>query len=101
MNQSKSVQDGQSLSYLSTTNKKAVLLNHYRFGHPSFSVLKTMFPSLFERIDVKHFHCDVCEYAKHKRASFPINNKKCSMPFYLIHTDIWGPSTISSTTGSR
>ena len=77
VNQSKSVQDGQSLSYLSTTNKKAVLLNHYRFGHPSFNVLKTMFPGLFEGIDVKHFHCDVCEYAKHKRASFPVNNKQC------------------------
>jgi hypothetical protein len=42
----------------------------------------------------------VCELAKHKRASFPISNKRSSILFYLIHNDIWGP-TIPNVSGAR
>lgn len=30
-----------------------------------------MFPSLFQGLDIGVFHCDDCEFAKHKCASFP------------------------------
>ena len=65
-----------------------------RLGHPPFSLLKTMFPSLFKNVNVIDFHCDTCELAKHHRVSFPLSNSRSSKPFSLIHTDIWGPSKI-------
>ena len=37
--------------------------------------------------------------AKHTRVSFPISNKRSFHPFHLIHSDIWGPSTIPNVFG--
>ena len=39
--------------------------------------------------------------AKHTRVSFPISNKRSSHHFHLIHSDIWGPSTIPNVSGTR
>ena len=69
-------------------------------GFSSFS-LSQQFPSLFKGLDIEHFHCEVCELAKHKRVSFPVSNKRSSIPFYLIHSDIWGPSPIPNITGAK
>ena len=65
------------LSFLSksfSSNKEQIWLYHFRLGHPSFNVLKVMFPLLFKNIDVDTFHCDVCEFAKHC-VSFPLSKK--------------------------
>ena len=56
------------VSLLSSSNKDAIWLHHYRLGHPSFRVLKIMFPQLFIGSDISEFHCDVCELAKHTRS---------------------------------
>ena len=90
-----------SVSFLSHSNKDIIWLHHLRLGHPSFRVLKVMFPSLFKGLDIADFHCDICEFAKHTRVSFPISNKRSSHPFHLIHSDIWGPSTVPNVTGAR
>ena len=60
-----------------------------------------MFPTLFKGLDIQPFHYDICEYAKHIHVSFPISNKRSSSPFFLIHSNIWGPSTIPNISGSR
>ena len=80
---------------------KEIWLRHFRLGHPSFSTLKNMFPTLFQGINLENFHCDDCELAKHKRVSFPNNNKRMSTPFSLIHSDVWGPSNIPNISGAR
>ncbi|KAH0686950.1 hypothetical protein KY284_017503 [Solanum tuberosum] len=93
-----------SSSFLSESimsNKEKVWLYHRRLGHPSFYVIKRMFPSLFKDLIVESFHCDDCEIAKHKRTSFPISHKRCQTPFSLIHSDIWGPSPIPNISGAR
>ena len=36
----------------------------------------------------------MCELAKHKRVTFPVSNKMSTFPFYLVHTDVWGPSDV-------
>ena len=82
-------------------NKSQIWLHHFRLGHPSFSVLKTMFPILFKGMDDKSFHCEVCQFAKHHRVSFPWSDNKSLHPFSLIHTDVWGPSKIPNITGAR
>ncbi|KAJ9690830.1 hypothetical protein PVL29_013135 [Vitis rotundifolia] len=60
-----------------------------------------MFPHLFQGLDVFEFHCETCELAKHTCVSFPISNKRSSHPFHLIHSDIWGPSTVPNVFGVR
>ena len=37
--------------------------------------------------------------AKHTRVSFPISNKSSHL-FHLIHSNIWGPSTIPNVSGA-
>ncbi|KAL2336894.1 hypothetical protein Fmac_011340 [Flemingia macrophylla] len=83
------------------TNREKIMLYHCRLGHPSFGVIKIMFPSLFTKLDVESLHCEVCELAKHKRVSFPISNKISNFPFYLVHTDVWGPSNVPNVSGAR
>ena len=65
-----------------------------------FKVLKVIFPYLFQGSDISKFHCETCELAKHIRVSFPISNKS-SHHFHLIHSDIWGPSTIPNVSRAR
>lgn len=55
----------------------------------------------FKEIDVENFHCEICEFAKHHYASFPISNKNASIHFSLIHSDIWGPSIVSNILEAR
>jgi len=77
---------------LSLVDKNSTIwLHHYRLGHPSFDVLRYMYPQLFQKLENKKFYCETCEFAKHKRTSFPNKSEKCDTPFYLIHSDIWGP----------
>ena len=60
-----------------------------------------MFPHLFQGLDIFEFHCETCELEKHTRVSFSISNKRTSYPFHLIHSDIWGPSTIPNVSRAR
>lgn len=83
------------------TNKEKVFLYHCRLGHPSFRVIKQLFPSLFKNLDVESLCCELCELAKHKRVSFPVSNNISTSPFYLIHADVWGPSNVANISGSR
>ena len=69
-----------------------------RLGHPSFSYLKLLFPSLFKNKDISQFKYENCEYAKQHRASFPVQIYEKSCPFILIHSDIQGPSRVKTNT---
>lgn len=89
--------DSIPLSYLSeehANNKTQVWLSHFRLGHLSFSSLKRMFPTMFGKLDIQSFHCYVCEFTKHHHVSFPSRTNKCSIPFSLIHIDVWGLTRI-------
>ena len=81
--------------------KEKIWLHHHRFGHPSFRTLQVLFPSLFRKLDVVSFHCEVCELANYRRSTLSINNKRSLEPFHLIHSNIWGPSPIPNISGAR
>ncbi|KAG7536508.1 GAG-pre-integrase domain [Arabidopsis suecica] len=73
---------------------------HQRLGHPSTDKLKLMsgtlsFPSSSLSTDV----CHVCPVAKQKRLKFESNNHMSSLPFDLVHLDVWGPFAIESVEG--
>ena len=66
-----------------------------------FSSLKRMFPTIFGKLDIQSFHCYVCEFTKHHHVSFPSRTNKCSIPFSLIHIDVWGLTRIWSIYGAK
>lgn len=45
---------------------------HQRLGHSTFGVMEKMLPNLVKRCNWADFVCDIYEYAKHKRASYPV-----------------------------
>lgn len=82
-------------------NREKVLLYHCRMGHPSFRVIKQLFPILFKILNVEILHYEVCELTKHKHVPFSFSNKMSTFPFYLVHTDVLGPSNIPNISGAR
>ena len=58
------------------------------WGMLLFGYLKKLFPSLFAKVDVSSFHCDVCELAKSHRASFLEILNKFPIPFMIIHSNV-------------
>jgi transposase InsO family protein len=80
---------------------KQIVLWHRRLGHPSFNYLKHLLPDLFSDFDVSELKCDTCILAKSHRVSYPSSSNKNGTPFALIHSDVWGPSPISTLHGIR
>src|SRR5262249_21172300 len=81
--------------------RENVWLWHRRLGHLSFGYLKKLQPSLFLNLHISEFQCDICELAKnHRVPHFPSLNK-CSEPFMVIHSDIWGPAKVPSISKAR
>ncbi|CAL8167696.1 unnamed protein product [Prunus armeniaca] len=78
-----------------------IWLWHKRLGHASFGYLKKLFPSLFSNLDVSSFQCDTCELAKSHHVPFPLSSNKSLVPFFLIHSDVWGPAKIATPAGAR
>ncbi|KAL6324487.1 hypothetical protein AAG906_013299 [Vitis piasezkii] len=73
----------------SSTNKHS--LWHQRLGHPSESVFNKIHPSLPKGTDV----CDICHYSKSTRLPFNLSLSKSSEMFELVHSDVWGPFSLS------
>ena len=60
-----------------------------------------LFPSLFVKHDISDFKCGVCEMAKSHRTSFPPSLNKSSIPFMIIHSNVWGPSKATTLGGAH
>ncbi|CAL2265137.1 unnamed protein product [Prunus armeniaca] len=59
-------------------------------------------PGKAHAVRVLHdLHCEVCILAKSHRASFPPSMNKRPFPFDLLHSDVWGPSPIVTSSGLR
>ena len=79
----------------------AMWMWHHRLGHVSFGYLHKLFPSLFMKNNASQFKCDVCEMAKSHRSSFPPSLNKRSVPFMIVHSDVWGFSKIAFLGGAH
>ncbi|CAL2258010.1 unnamed protein product [Prunus armeniaca] len=82
-------------------NQNFIWLWHRRLGHASFGYLKKLFPSWFSKLSDFNFKCDVCELAKSHRVSFPLSMNKSTVPFTIVHSDVWGPAPISTPSSAR
>ncbi|KAK6796212.1 hypothetical protein RDI58_003913 [Solanum bulbocastanum] len=93
--------ESQGLYYLTSSNSFTTCsvtyppdLIHKRLGHSSLSKLQQMVPSL-SKLD-----CESCQLRKHTRATFSRGTEgRSESIFSLVHSDIWGPSRVSSTLG--
>ncbi|XP_052733587.1 uncharacterized protein LOC108339168 isoform X3 [Vigna angularis] len=65
-----------------------------QFGHPHLSKLKKMCPELS---GLQTLECESCQLGKHVRSVFPKKSQSmCNSSFSIIHSDVWGPSRVSS-----
>lgn len=77
------------------------MLQYFRLGHPKFSYLARLFPSLFQNNkDFSLLHCEFCELGNHTCVSFAPKPYTPSFSFSFIH-NIWGPSQIPNCTGKK
>ena len=72
---------------------------HRRLSHPNTQILSHVLNASFlghrERSSLS-LECDSCKLGKNKTLSFPLHASRASHCFDLIHSDVWGPSLISS-----
>lgn len=80
---------------------KKIWLWHRRLGHVSFGYLKLLFPELFSQFIESDFHCEICILAKSHHISYPLRLNKSSMPFMVVHSNVWGPSRVSTIRGYK
>ncbi|KAM2373706.1 hypothetical protein ACFXTH_042713 [Malus domestica] len=80
---------------------KTIWLWHRRLGHASFGYLKKLLPSLFHGIPDSNFQCNDCILAKSHRTSYHSSFNKRTIPFELVHSDVWGPSPVATNHGVR
>lgn len=80
---------------------KKIWLWHKRLGHASFGYLKLLFPDLCSQFAASDFHCETCVLAKSHRISYPLRLNKSSMPFMIVHSDVWGPSRVLTISGFK
>src|SRR4051812_18801056 len=74
-----------------------IMLQHRRLGHLPFENLKKLEPSLINKVDLNKLVCDVCEFSKHTRSNYKRIGLRSEKPFEIVHSDVWGPSSIPST----
>ena len=79
--------------------ERQIWLWHRRLGHPSFSYMKYLFLDLFPKLPDSGFKCDTCILVKSHRVSYSTSLNKSDIPFALIHSDVWGGSPITTSSG--
>ena len=76
------------------------LLWHHRLGHPSDKVLDVAFSSVdnvcISKSNKSFSHCKHCLSGKMHQFSFPISNFQALKPLELMHSDVWGPTPVTS-----
>jgi transposase InsO family protein len=63
--------------------------------------MEKLLPCLFSGLDSSNLTCETCIKAKNHRVSYPTSSNKRATPFDLIHSDVWGPSPVTSICGYK
>ena len=85
----------------SSSVRNEFFLWHNRLGHPSFNYLQKLLPELSKKLDDSQLVCENCILSKSHKNSYSSKSYKPSKPFYLFHSDVWGPSRIKTNNGKR
>ena len=75
---------------------------HSRLGHASSSRVQQLASrGLLGSVSKDNFDCTSCQLGKQPTLSFNNNESISNSNFELIHSDVWGPSPVTSIGGSR
>ena len=88
-------------SHYSFSTAASLKLWHLRLGHVSSSYLnKLVSDGQLGFVSKTELNCLECKLGKFCALPFPTSNSTSHAPFDLIHSDIWGPSRVSTMGGS-
>ena len=80
----------------------SLALWHARLGHASSSRVQQLASrGLLGSVSTENFDCVSCQLGKQPALPFNTSESISTDIFDLIHSDVWGPSSISSIRGSR
>ena len=80
----------------------SLALWHARLGHISSSRVQQLASrGLLGSVSTKNFDCVSCQLGKQLALPFNTSESISTNIFDLIHSDVWGPSSVSSIGGSR
>lgn len=76
---------------------------HRRLGHPSSRVLEEILKSCQIKVSPSDpfSFCEACQYEKSHLLPFNLSTSHAQEPLDLIHSDVWGPAPINSSSGFR
>uniref|UniRef100_A0ACD5U385 Uncharacterized protein n=1 Tax=Avena sativa TaxID=4498 RepID=A0ACD5U385_AVESA len=86
---------------VSTSPLEELLLQHRRLGHLSFAVLGRLYPNMYRKVSKVKLVCDACQFGKQTRSSYLSSDNRSNVPLQTIHSDVWGPSGVTSLNGYR
>ena len=78
-----------ALAVATSEMEAKVILQHCRLGHMSFDTMCKVFPDIMSKVDRSKLLCDACEFGKHTRASYISRGLRSTLPFALVHSDVW------------
>ncbi|CAD6270849.1 unnamed protein product [Miscanthus lutarioriparius] len=84
-----------ALAISTSEEETKVILQHCRLGHMSFDTMSRAFPDIMSKVDKKKLVCDACEFGKHMRASYISKGLRSTLPFILVHSDVWTSPVVS------
>ena len=80
----------------------SLALCHAGLGHASFSQVQQLVSrGLLGSVSTENFDCVSCQLGKQSALPFNTSESISIDIFDLIHSDVWGPSSVSSIGGSR
>jgi transposase InsO family protein len=84
-----------ALTVVTNDDEARLILQHCRLGHMSFDTMSKIFPEEMKKVDKEKLVCDACEFGKHTRTSYVSRGLRSTLPFVLIHSDVWTSPVVS------
>ncbi|CAM8909147.1 unnamed protein product [Rhodiola kirilowii] len=76
---------------------------HNRLGHAPMDIVNQLLKNKTPSVNCKStkYQCTVCPLAKQTKLSFPLSTHNASMPFELVHSDVWGAFHVPISSGAQ
>ncbi|KAK9140345.1 hypothetical protein Scep_010026 [Stephania cephalantha] len=81
------------------SHTSSISLWHLWLGHPTLHTLQQIMRRNLQLPCSGVEFCSICPLGKHYAIPFSVSNKMRNHVLDLIHTDLWGPSSITSSDG--